>query len=81
VRSPARRDYLAALALYRQRAWSCKYTGAAGLTYEEAVASEHRVDSVVRQVGVVGRPQLLELLLTLAEAAGAGAAAAACSSA
>ncbi len=35
------RDYIKQQALYRQRVWSCKFSGAAGLTYEEAVASEH----------------------------------------
>lgn len=48
--SSSRSDYLAALEGYRQRIWSCKYTRACGLTYEEAVASEHRVESVTRQV-------------------------------
>lgn len=41
---------MAALGHYRQRLWGCKYTGATGLTYEEAVTSEYRVGQVVNQV-------------------------------
>lgn len=46
----ARRAYLRQLHHYRLRIWSCKYTGASGLTYEEAVLSEQRVGRVVDQV-------------------------------
>jgi hypothetical protein len=48
------RAYLQHLNKYRQRVWSCKYTGASGLTYEEAVLSEQRVGKVVEQVGAAG---------------------------
>ena len=41
------RDYIKALNAYRQRVWSCKYTGESGLTYEEAAASESHVADVV----------------------------------
>lgn len=34
------RDYLDKINLYRQRVWSCKYTGKESLTFEEALASE-----------------------------------------
>ncbi|KAH7617532.1 putative Tyrosine-protein kinase BAZ1B [Nannochloris sp. 'desiccata'] len=40
-------DYIKALNFYRQRIWSCKYTGEAGLTYEEAAASEHKILQVI----------------------------------
>jgi hypothetical protein len=46
----ARREYVARLEHYRQRLWRCKFTGATGLTYEEAVASEYRVSAVVDTV-------------------------------
>ena len=36
-----------ALHAYRQRIWSCKYTGAAELTYEEAASSEAKIFRVV----------------------------------
>ncbi len=50
-RPPApRRAYLAAVHLYRARAWACKFTGAEGLTYEEAAASERRVAAVAARV-------------------------------
>jgi hypothetical protein len=45
------RDYIRQQNLYRQRVWSSKYSGEGGMTYEEAVACEHKVASVVDQVG------------------------------
>lgn len=53
---PACRAYLQQLNSYRQRSWSCKYTGASGLTYEEAILSEQRVGKVVEQVGPAAGP-------------------------
>eukprot|EP00850_Spirogloea_muscicola_P002251 SM000008S22340 [mRNA] locus=s8:1154116:1161870:- [translate_table: standard] len=35
-------EYLARVALYRERAWACKHSGRTGLTFEEALASEAR---------------------------------------
>eukprot|EP00850_Spirogloea_muscicola_P005371 SM000024S07833 [mRNA] locus=s24:859927:867669:+ [translate_table: standard] len=35
-------EYLARVALYRERAWACKHSGRSGLTFEEALASEAR---------------------------------------
>ena len=57
------RAYLQQLNKYRQRVWSCKYTGASGLTYEEAILSEQRVGLVVEQVGLssLGQPWQLDL--------------------
>lgn len=54
ARPPPRRDYIKQQSLYRQRVWSCKYSGSNGLTYEEAVASEDKVAAVVDQVGAGG---------------------------
>jgi hypothetical protein len=33
-------DYIAAIALYRQRIWTCEFTGKQSLTFEEALESE-----------------------------------------
>lgn len=33
-------DYLEKMALYRQKSWSCKYSGKSGLTYEQALVCE-----------------------------------------
>ena len=41
-------EYVAALSEYRQRKWTCMRTGAAGLTYEEALASEANLKPRVR---------------------------------
>lgn len=55
---PLRREYIRRQNLYRQRVWSCKYSGTGGLTYEEAVASEHKVAAVVDQVCLAASPPM-----------------------
>jgi hypothetical protein len=44
---PICREYVKTLRHYRQRRWTCKYTGKRSLTYEEALSLEHAVDIVV----------------------------------
>lgn len=56
------RAYLAQLNLHRQRIWTCKYTSANGLTYEEALLSEQRVGQVVEQVGRAAEPRIAACL-------------------
>lgn len=43
------REYLNRINLYRQRVWTCKVTGKANLTYEEALVSERRANEKVQQ--------------------------------
>uniref|UniRef100_A0A1D1ZJD0 DDT domain-containing protein DDB_G0282237 n=3 Tax=Anthurium amnicola TaxID=1678845 RepID=A0A1D1ZJD0_9ARAE len=43
-------EYLNRLNLYRQRVWTCKATGKANLTYEEALVSERRANEKVQQI-------------------------------
>ena len=45
-----RSAYLRQVKLYQLRQWGCCYTGATGLTYEEALLSERRVEAVTSQV-------------------------------
>jgi len=47
---PLCREYLRALASYRQRIWGCKHTGVGNLSYEEALASEAKVQGILDQV-------------------------------
>ncbi|KAF5745091.1 DDT domain-containing protein [Tripterygium wilfordii] len=42
--------YLNRINLYRQRLWSCKFTGKANLTYEEAMVSEKRATEKVQEL-------------------------------
>jgi len=44
------REYCRKLSRYRKRAWSCKETRKAGLTYEEALLSEARAKGAIQQV-------------------------------
>eukprot|EP00250_Pteridium_aquilinum_P010427 c1937_g1_i1 orf=457-2190(+) len=42
-------EYLKHINLYRQRIWTCKYTGKSNLTYEEALDSEGKATERVQQ--------------------------------
>lgn len=42
-------EYLKRINLYRQRVWTCKYTGKINLTYEEALVSERKATEKVQQ--------------------------------
>lgn len=44
------RAYLNRLNLYRQRIWTCKISGKANLTYEEALVSEKRATERVQEM-------------------------------
>ena len=43
------REYVNRINLYRQRVWTCKYTGKINLTYEEALLSEVKATEKVQQ--------------------------------
>lgn len=49
-RPPPCSAYLQQVKQYQLRQWGCCYTGATGLTYEEALLSERRVEAVTSQV-------------------------------
>lgn len=42
-------EYLKHVNLYRQRVWTCKYSGKSNLTYEEALESERKTTEKVQQ--------------------------------
>jgi hypothetical protein len=42
-------DYITKLTWYRQPIWTCKATNKAGLTYEQALASESKAKSLAGQ--------------------------------
>lgn len=46
----SRRDYCKKLSHYRKRAWTCRLTRKAGLTYEEALACEAEANGELQQV-------------------------------
>ena len=50
-------DYIAAIALYRQRIWTCEFTGKQSLTFEEAL--DANVSSAVSSVGPAGEQTLV----------------------
>lgn len=41
------RDYVNRYFFYKQKSWQCETTGKSGLTYEEALESEHKEKSMV----------------------------------
>jgi len=43
-------DFIKKSALYRTPAWSCKFTGKSGLTYEEALEEENKALSSLSKV-------------------------------
>lgn len=57
-----RRDYLARWEHYRQRVWTCRYTGRTGLTYEEALLSEADATQLSLQLP---EEQILEMALQM----------------
>lgn len=44
------REYLKVINSHRQRVWGCRHTGATGLSFEEALASEAKVQNILDQV-------------------------------
>eukprot|EP00959_Pyramimonas_sp_CCMP1952_P237159 4956778-Pyramimonas_sp.AAC.2 len=43
-------EYLQRMSLYRQKTWTCKYTGKTGCTYEEALACEDQAMEKIKEV-------------------------------
>ncbi|KAK9824389.1 hypothetical protein WJX72_009931 [[Myrmecia] bisecta] len=54
--------YLKQLNLYRQRQWSCQYSGKSGLTYEEALTCEERSKGLVEKFPDVYEGPVLRLV-------------------
>lgn len=47
---------------YRQRIWTCGWTGKSGLTFEEAMLSEKEADAEISQIDPILQKGILKLV-------------------